>query len=148
MSWMETDKQAFVKAIGRLVMFLTCKPIATLVMVTGSAIMVMVGPGDDSQAIMLMLILSVIILLPAMIRVIVPAVQPSVDGGGDGTPPSTPGMGVAMAGVGACKAIDGKGDRKGGGDGRGEALPDGTKPGVGQGLVELLSGLGRNGGKP
>lgn len=114
MSWMESGKQAFAKTIGWLAAFLAYKPVAALVMATGSAIMATAGPGDDSQAITLMLTLSVIILLPAMIRVIVPAVQSSV----------------------------------GGGDGRGEASPDGAKPGAGRGLAGLLSGLGRNGGKP
>ncbi len=88
MSWMETGKQAFAKTIGWLAAFLAYKPVAALVMATGSAIMATAGPGDDSQAITLMLTLSVIILLPAMIRVIVPAVQSSVGGGGGGILPS------------------------------------------------------------
>ena len=87
MSWMETGKQAFAKTIGWLAAFLAYKPVAALVMATGSAIMATAGPGDDSQAITLMLTLSVIILLPAMIRVIVPAVQSSVGGGGGGILP-------------------------------------------------------------
>lgn len=147
MSWMETGKQAFAKTIGWLAAFLAYKPVAALVMATGSAIMATAGPGDDSQAITLMLTLSVIILLPAMIRVIVPAVQSSVGGGGGGILPSILGMGVALAGGGLRKAMGGKGGRKGG-DGRGEASPDGAKPGAGRGLAGLLSGLGRNGGKP
>ena len=148
MSWMETGKQAFAKTIGWLAAFLAYKPVAALVMATGSAIMATAGPGDDSQAITLMLTLSVIILLPAMIRVIVPAVQSSVGGGGGGILPSILGMGVALAGAGVRKAAGGKGGRKGGGDGRGEASPDGARPGAGRGLAGLLSGLGRNGGKP
>ena len=100
MSWMETGKQAFAKTIGWLAAFLAYKPVAALVMATGSAIMATAGPGDDSQAITLMLTLSVIILLPAMIRVIVPAVQSSVGGGGGGILPSILGMGVAVAGGG------------------------------------------------
>lgn len=148
MSWMESGKQAFAKTIGWLAAFLAYKPVAALVMATGSAIMVTAGPGDDSQAITLMLTLSVIILLPAMIRVIVPAVQSSVGGGGGGILPSILGMGVALAGAGVRKAAGGKGGRKGGGDGHGEASPDGAKPGAGRGLAGLLSGLGRNGGKP
>ncbi len=123
-------------------------PVAALVMATGSAIMATAGPGDDSQAITLMLTLSVIILLPAMIRVIVPAVQSSVGGGGGGILPSILGMGVAVAGGGLRKAMGGKGGRKGGGDGRGESSPDGAKPGAGRGLAGLLSGLGRGDGKP
>lgn len=148
MSWMESGKQAFAKTIGWLAAFLAYKPVAALVMAAGSAIMVTAGPGDDSQAITLMLTLSVIILLPAMIRVIVPAVQSSVGGGGGGILPSILGMGVALAGAGVRKAAGGKGGRKGGGDGRGEASPDGARPGAGRGLAGLLSGLGRNGGKP
>ena len=147
MSWMETGKQAFAKTIGWLAAFLAYKPVAALVMATGSAIMATAGPGDDSQAITLMLTLSVIILLPAMIRVIVPAVQSSVGGGGGGILPSILGMGVALAGAGVRKAAGGKGGRKGG-DGRGEASPDGAKPGAGRGLAGLLSGLGRGDGKP
>lgn len=147
MSWMETGKQAFAKTIGWLAAFLAYKPVAALVMATGSAIMATAGPGDDSQAITLMLTLSVIILLPAMIRVIVPAVQSSVGGGGGGILPSILGMGVAVAGGGLRKAMGGKGGRKGG-DGRGEASPDGAKPGAGRGLAGLLSGLGRGDGKP
>ena len=148
MSWMETGKQAFAKTIGWLAAFLAYKPVAALVMATGSAIMATAGPGDDSQAITLMLTLSVIILLPAMIRVIVPAVQSSVGGGGGGILPSILGMGVALAGAGVRKAAGGKGGRKGGGDGGGEASPDGAKPGAGRGLAGLLSGLGRGDGKP
>ena len=148
MSWMETGKQAFAKTIGWLAAFLAYKPVAALVMATGSAIMATAGPGDDSQAITLMLTLSVIILLPAMIRVIVPAVQSSVGGGGGGILPSILGMGVALAGAGLRKAMGGKGGRKGGDSGGGEASPDGAKPGAGRGLAGLLSGLGRGDGKP
>ena len=147
MSWMESGKQAFAKTIGWLFAFLAYKPVAALVMAAGSALMVTAGPGDDSQAITLMLTLSVIILLPAMIRVIVPAVQSSVGGGGGGILPSILGMGVALAGGGLRKAMGGKGGRKGG-DGGGEASPDGARPGAGRGLAGLLSGLGRGGGKP
>lgn len=109
MSWMESGKQAFAKTIGWLAAFLAYKPVAALVMATGSAIMATAGPGDDSQAITLMLTLSVIILLPAMIRVIVPAVQSSVGGGGGGILPSILGMGVALAGAGVRKAAGGQG---------------------------------------
>ena len=147
MSWMESGKQAFAKTIGWLFAFLAYKPVAALVMAAGSALMVTAGPGDDSQAITLMLTLSVIILLPAMIRVIVPAVQSSVGGGGGGILPSILGMGVALAGGGLRKAMGGTGGRKGG-DGGGEASPDGARPGAGRGLAGLLSGLGRGGGKP
>ena len=148
MSWMETGRQAFGKVMGWLFAFLLYKPVAALVMATGSAIMVTATDGDDSQAITLMLTLSVIILLPAMIRVIVPAVQSSVGGGGGGILPSILGMGVAVAGGGLRKAMGGKGGRKGGDSGGGEASPDGAKPGAGRGLAGLLSGLGRGDGKP
>ena len=73
MSWMETGRQAFGKVMGWLFAFLLYKPVAALVMATGSAIMVTATDGDDSQAITLMLTVSVIVLLPAMIKLIVPA---------------------------------------------------------------------------
>lgn len=67
--------------------------------------MVTATDGDDSQAITLMLTVSVIVLLPAMIKLIVPAVAGSVGGGG--VIPSMlggiAGMGVMAAG-GALKA--------------------------------------------
>lgn len=81
MSWMETGRQAFGKVMGWLFAFLLYKPVAALVMATGSAIMVTATDGDDSQAITLMLTVSVIVLLPAMIKLIVPAVAGSVGGG-------------------------------------------------------------------
>ena len=77
MSWMESGKQAFAKTIGWLAAFLAYKPVAALVMATGSAIMVTAGPGDDSQAITLMLTLSVIILLPAMILSLIHISEPT-----------------------------------------------------------------------
>lgn len=105
MSWMETGRQAFGKVMGWLFAFLLYKPVAALVMATGSAIMVTATDGDDSQAITLMLTVSVIVLLPAMIKLIVPAVAGSVGGGG--VIPSMlggiAGMGV-MATGGALKA--------------------------------------------
>ncbi|KAB5872141.1 hypothetical protein GA641_06425, partial [Bifidobacterium adolescentis] len=105
MSWMETGRQAFGKVMGWLFAFLLYKPVAALVMATGSAIMVTATDGDDSQAITLMLTVSVIVLLPAMIKLIVPAVAGSVGGGG--VIPSMlggiAGMGVMAAG-GALKA--------------------------------------------
>ncbi len=105
MSWMETGRQAFGKVMGWLFAFLLYKPVAALVMATGSAIMVTATDGDDSQAITLMLTVSVIVLLPAMIKLIVPAVAVSVGGGG--VIPSMlggiAGMGVMAAG-GALKA--------------------------------------------
>ncbi|OZG59264.1 Type IV secretory pathway, partial [Bifidobacterium lemurum] len=63
MSWMETGRQAFAKVMGWLVAFLLYKPVAAIVMATGCAIMVTAGDGDDSQAITLMLTISVIVLL-------------------------------------------------------------------------------------
>ncbi|KFI90685.1 putative lipoprotein, partial [Bifidobacterium saguini DSM 23967] len=95
LSWTEQGRQSFAKTLGWLAAFLFYKPVAALVMATGSAIMTTAGAGDDSQAITLMLTLSVIILLPAMIRMIVPAVQSSVGGGGGGIMPSVLGMGAA-----------------------------------------------------
>lgn len=105
MSWMETGRQAFGKVMGWLFAFLLYKPVAALVMATGSAIMVTATDGDDSQAITLMLTVIVIVLLPAMIKLIVPAVAGSVGGGG--VIPSMlggiAGLGVMAAG-GAVKA--------------------------------------------
>lgn len=105
MSWMETGRQVFGKVMGWLFAFLLYKPVAALVMATGSAIMVTATDGDDSQAITLMLTISVIVLLPAMIKLIVPAVAGSVGGGG--VIPSMlggiAGLGVMAAG-GAVKA--------------------------------------------
>ena len=43
MSWMESGKQAFAKTIGWLAAFLAYKPVAALVMATGSAIMATAG---------------------------------------------------------------------------------------------------------
>lgn len=140
MSWMETGRQAFGKVMGWLFAFLLYKPVAALVMATGSAIMVTATDGDDSQAITLMLTVSVIVLLPAMIKLIVPAVAGSVGGGG--VIPSMlggiAGMGVMAAG-GALKA-----GAKGvaGAAGKKNAAPDGAKP---SGAAQP-SGLGAGGG--
>lgn len=128
MSWMETGRQAFGKVMGWLFAFLLYKPVAALVMAAGCSIMVTAGSGDDSQAITLMLTISVIVLLPAMIRLIVPAVAGSVGGGG--VIPSmlggVAGMGVMAAG-GALKAgVKGMTGMASGG-GRPSA-PDGAKP--------------------
>ena len=45
---METGRQAFGKVMGWLFAFLLYKPVAALVMATGSAIMVTATDGDDS----------------------------------------------------------------------------------------------------
>lgn len=128
MSWMETGRQAFGKVMGWLFAFLLYKPVAALVMAVGCSIMVTAGSGDDSQAITLMLTISVIVLLPAMIRLIVPAVAGSVGGGG--VIPSmlggVAGMGVMAAGgalKAGAKAMTGM--ASGGG---GPSAPDGAKP--------------------
>lgn len=140
MSWMETGRQAFGKVMGWLFAFLLYKPVAALVMATGSAIMVTATDGDDSQAITLMLTVSVIVLLPAMIKLIVPAVAGSIGGGG--VIPSMlggiAGMGVMAAG-GALKA-----GAKGvaGAAGKKNAAPDGAKP---SGAAQP-SGIGAGGG--
>lgn len=128
MSWMETGRQAFGKVMGWLFAFLLYKPVAALVMAAGCSIMVTAGSGDDSQAITLMLTISVIVLLPAMIRLIVPAVAGSVGGGG--VIPSmlggVAGMGVMAAG-GALKAGAKGMTGLASGGGRPSA-PDGAKP--------------------
>ena len=128
MSWTETGRQAFGKVMGWLFAFLLYKPVAALVMAAGCSIMVTAGSGDDSQAITLMLTISVIVLLPAMIRLIVPAVAGSVGGGG--VIPSMlggmAGMGVMAAG-GALKAGAKAMTGLASGGGRPSA-PDGAKP--------------------
>lgn len=145
MSWMETGRQAFGKVMGWLFAFLLYKPVAALVMAVGCSIMVTAGAGDDSQAITLMLTISVIVLLPAMIRLIVPAVAGSVGGGG--VIPSmlggVAGMGVMAAG-GALKAgVKGMtGMASGGG---GPSAPDGAKPSGGSdpAAPSAVDGAGR-----
>ena len=142
MSWMETGRQAFGKVMGWLFAFLLYKPVAALVMATGSAIMVTATDGDDSQAITLMLTVSVIVLLPAMIKLIVPAVAGSIGGGG--VIPSMlggiAGMGVMAAG-GALKA-GAKGAAGIAGSAK-NAAPDGAKP---SGMPNP-SGTGQAGGQ-
>ncbi len=120
MSWMETGRQAFGKVMGWLFAFLLYKPVAALVMAAGCSIMVTAGSGDDSQAITLMLTISVIVLLPAIIRLIVPAVAGSVGGGG-----VIPSMLGGMAGMGVMAA--------------GGALKAGAK---------AMTGLASGGGRP
>lgn len=129
MSWMETGRQAFGKVMGWLFAFLLYKPVAALVMATGSAIMVTATDGDDSQAITLMLTVSVIVLLPAMIKLIVPAVAGSVGGGG-----VIPSMLGGIAGMGVMAAGGGPAGTQAGSSGGGgqstsseSAVPDGAK---------------------
>lgn len=145
MSWMETGRQAFGKVMGWLFAFLMYKPVAALVMATGCAIMTTAGAGDDSQAITLMLTISVIVLLPAMIRLIVPSVAGSIGGGG--VIPSMlggmAGMGVMAAGgvlkagakgvMGATGALSGKVK---------PSVPNGAKRAVGSGENAGASGIG------
>ena len=49
MSWMETGKQAFAKTIGWLAAFLAYKPVAALVMATGSASWPRPGPATTAR---------------------------------------------------------------------------------------------------
>lgn len=99
MSWTEQGKQAFAKTMGWLLAFLCYKPVAALVMAAGSAIM---ASGDgDSEIITLVLTIIVIVALPGLIRLIVPAVQSSVGGGG-GVLPSVLGMGAGAVVAGAA----------------------------------------------
>ena len=131
MSWTEQGRQAFAKTIGWLIAFLLYKPVAALVLAAGSAIMA--SGGGDSEIITLVLTLVVIVALPGLIRLIVPAVQSSVGGGG-GVLPSMLGMGagavVAGTAHGAAAAggglLRGLRSRLGGGKGKGDA-PDGAK---------------------
>lgn len=139
MSWMETGRQAFGKVMGWLFAFLAYKPVAALVMASGSAIMATAGADDDSQAITLVLTISVIVLLPAMIRLVVPAVASSVGGGG--VIPSMlggiAGMGVMAAG-GAAK-LGAKGAAGAVGKAR-SAAPDGAKRTAAKGLGAAAAG--------
>ncbi len=148
MSWMETGKQAFAKTIGWLAAFLAYKPRRR----TGHGDRLGDhghgrGPGDDSQAITLMLTLSVIILLPAMIRVIVPAVQSSVGGGGGGILPPYSAWESPWPAA-ACASMGGKGGRERRRQRWRRSVTGRAKPGAGRGLAGLLSGLGRGDGKP
>lgn len=154
MSWNEHGRQSFGKVLGTLVAFLLYKPIAALVMATGSAIMVTAGKGDDSQAITLTLTIMVVVMLPAMIRTIVPAVASNVSGGG-----ATPAvLGTAAGAMGGAAA---SGLRTGGRLGgkalgalgslgskiKGAVAPDGAKKGGASGARALSSGAAAPAGK-
>lgn len=103
MSWTESGRQAFSRIMGWLVAFLLYKPVAALVMATGCAIMSTAGASDDSEAITLMLTISTIVLLPAMVKLVAPAVASSVAGGGQGL------MGGVLGGIaGASVTLAGK----------------------------------------
>ena len=97
MSWTEQGRQAFAKTMGWLIAFLAYKPVAALVLAAGSAIMAS-GSGD-SEVITLVMTLSVILVLPALVKLIVPTVQMSVGGGGGVLP--------AMLGMGAGAVVSG-----------------------------------------
>lgn len=133
MSWTEQGRQAFAKTMGWLVAFLMYKPVAALVMATGSAIMA--SGGGDSEIITLVLTIIVIVALPGLIRLIVPAVQSSVGGGG-GVLPSVLGMGAGAVVVGAAHGAAAAGGglagrfRKAKGSGSSDA-PKGAAPGTG-----------------
>ncbi|MCI1832656.1 MAG: hypothetical protein LKI77_06940 [Bifidobacterium sp.] len=134
MSWSQEGRQAFGKTLGWLVAFLAYKPVCALVMATGSAILVTSGAQDDSMAITLTLTLSAIIILPALIKLIVPAAQGAVGGGG-AVMPALMGGAATVAGAGAAALTRGGGGliqrlRAHGGEasGGGPATPDGAKP--------------------
>lgn len=97
LSWTEQGRQAFAKTMGWLIAFLAYKPVAALVLAAGSAIMAS-GSGD-SEVITLVMTLSVILVLPALVKLIVPTVQMSVGGGGGVLP--------AMLGMGAGAVVSG-----------------------------------------
>lgn len=96
LGWTQTGKQGFGKLMGWLVAFLLYKPVAALVMATGSAIWVTGTDGDDSVAITITLQVATIVLLPAMVKLLAPVVASSVSGGS-----VLPGLlgGLAGAGV-------------------------------------------------
>ena len=103
MSWTESGRQSFSRIMGWLVAFLLYKPVAALVMATGCAIMSTAGASDDSEAITLMLTISTIVLLPAMVKLVAPAVASSISGGGQGL------MGGMLGGIaGASVTLAGK----------------------------------------
>ncbi|RBP97972.1 hypothetical protein CRD60_04610 [Bifidobacterium aemilianum] len=104
MSWTESGRQSFGKIMGWLLAFLSYKPVAALLLAGGSAVMVSATQGDDSQAITLTLTIMVIATLPALIRLVVPAVQNQI-GGGSGIMPTMFGMGAgAVVGAGGSAA--------------------------------------------
>lgn len=103
MSWTEQGKQAFGKTLGWLIAFLTYKPAAALVMAASGAIMATGVAGDDSTAITVTMTFACVILLPGLIRLIVPATEGMVGGGGGIMPAvlgAGVGAGVTAAGVG------------------------------------------------
>lgn len=81
LGWTQTGKQGFGKLMGWLVAFLLYKPVAALVMATGSAIWVTGSDGDDSVAITITLQVATIVLLPAMVKLLAPVVASAVSGG-------------------------------------------------------------------
>lgn len=133
MSWSNEGRQAFGKTIGWLVAFMVYKPVCAMVMATGSAIMVTSAGTDDSMAITLTLTLSAIIILPALIKLIVPAAQNSVGGGGAGMPAVLGGAatvaasGMSMAAHGGAGVFSGIKNRLSGGGSKGADGPDGAK---------------------
>ena len=145
MSWMETGRQAFGKVMGWLFAFLLYKPVAALVMAAGSAIMVTAGAKDDSQAITLMLTISVIVLLPAMMRIVAPAVASSVGGAGSIMPGVLGGMagGTVMAAGAGARGMG----KLGGALLHAVKSPKGAKPGGGSGSKPAGFG-GDAGGTP
>lgn len=133
MSWSNEGRQAFGKTIGWLVAFMVYKPVCAMVMATGSAIMVTSAGTDDSTAITLTLTLSAIIILPALIKLIVPAAQNSVGGGGAGMPAVLGGAatvaasGMSMAAHGGAGLFSGIKNRLSGGGSKGSDGPDGAQ---------------------
>lgn len=133
MSWSNEGRQAFGKTIGWLVAFMVYKPVCAMVMATGSAIMVTSAGTDDSMAITLTLTLSAIIILPALIKLIVPVAQNSVGGGGAGMPAVLGGAatvaasGMSMAAHGGAGVFSGIKNRLSGGGSNGADGPDGAK---------------------
>ena len=146
MSWTESGRQAFSRIMGWLVAFLLYKPVAALVMATGCAIMSTAGASDDSEAITLMLTISTIVLLPAMVKLVAPAVASSVAGGGQGL------MGGVLGGIaGASVTLAGKAMMGGGkaaaGGLRSAFRSGGTPQGAKPSGMPNPSGTGQAGGQ-
>ncbi|MCI1644379.1 MAG: hypothetical protein LKI21_07565 [Bifidobacterium crudilactis] len=151
MSWMESGKQAFAKIMGWLFAFLLYKPVAALLMSAACAIMTTAGANDDSQAITLMLTVGVIVLLPMMIKIIVPAVQSSVGSGGSGIMPAVLAGAAGGAASLAGTSAKGAGRLAGAGiralTGRHKSSPSGAASGSGA-PASAGSGMGGGGDGP
>jgi hypothetical protein len=132
LSYSNEGRQAFGRTLGWLVAFLAYKPVAALTLATGSAIMVSAGPQDDSMAITMMMTLAAIIVLPALIKTVVPLSSLALGGGGGAALPAMLGGAATIAGAGATLSGHGFagliGRLRGHSTGGGSKGPDGASP--------------------